>query len=339
MDTKSSVINEKRKKVSQLIERWLYSNEQFLNIITIPCASTDIFLYSILDYINKGKSILYISDEDEEYVDILDKIRRNSSFREYSYLRRGDIKLKSKFIISNTSNALGIMYEFDLVIFDDTRAFPHNTSYEIIDMMSRMSKNEGGKFIYCGIESIFKGKREIIIPISEWSHPIVEPRTITTKINLEEDIPHIIYDYLKWSLCEDRKVVIYVPDLEKGLKVASYMRFYCKKLNKSVLCSWEEGEERSFLKFSKVKSTVLITYIFKNIPKYFTNANLMVFFADYKGYDYKKLFHFCGIVNCYESNFKEVIYVSNEETEHMNKAKELARSFNKEAWDMGFLSY
>lgn len=338
MNTKSAVIREKRKKISQLIEKWLYSNEQFLNIITIPCASTDIFIYSILDYMNKEKSILYISNEDEEYVDILEKIKKNSSFRGYSYLRRGDIKLKNKFIIAKAANALKIMKDFDLVIFDDTRAFPRHTSYEIIDIMARMSKSQG-KFIYCGVESIFKGKREIIIPISEWPHPIVEPRTITTKINLEEDIPYIIYDYLKWSLYEDRKVVIYIPDLEKGLKVANYIRFYCKKLNKSVLCSWEEGKERSFLKFAKVKSAVLITYTFENIPTYFANANLMVFFADFKGYDYKKLFHFCGVVNCYESNFKEVIYVSNEETEDMDKAKELARSFNKEAWDMGFLSY
>ncbi|MPM73146.1 hypothetical protein SDC9_120122 [bioreactor metagenome] len=338
MNTKNAVIREKRKKVSQLIQRWLFSNEQFLNIITIPCASTDIFIYSILEYMNKGKSILYISNEDEEYVDILEKIKKNSSFRGYSYLRRGDIKLKSKFIIVKAANALEIMRDFDLVIFDDTRAFPHHTSYEIIDIMARMSKDEG-KFIYCGVESIFKGKREIIIPVSEWPHPIVEPRTITTKINLEEDIPYIIYDYLKWSLYEDRKVVIYIPDLEKGLKVASYIRFYCKKLNKSVLCSWEEGKEKSFLKFAKVKSAVLITYTFENIPTYFVNANLMVFFADYKLYDYKKLFHFCGVINSYESNFKEVIYVSNEETEDMDKAKELARSFNKEAWDMGFLSY
>lgn len=39
-----------------------------------------------------------------------------------------------------------------------------------------------------------------------------------------------------------------------------------------------------------------------------------------------------------EGSMKEVIFVCNEETNEIDKTKQITREFNKEAWEMGLLS-
>ena len=64
----------------------------------------------------------------------------------------------------------------------------------------------------------------------------------------------------------------------------------------------------------------------------------MVYFANDPEFNYKKLIYFCGSVGRGEKDWKgEVIFLSNEETEDMEKAKNITRNFNKEAWEMGLL--
>ena len=48
--------------------------------------------------------------------------------------------------------------------------------------------------------------------------PIIEPRVITrTRINLNIDIPLVVFDYLNWSIMSNRKVIIFfTPDEKKS---------------------------------------------------------------------------------------------------------------------------
>ena len=71
------------------------------------------------------------------------------------------------------------------------------------------------KLIVYSIESILNNKREIFLPVKDNRIPIMEPRTILTRIDINKDIPFVIYEYLKWSINSDRKVIICVPDEEK----------------------------------------------------------------------------------------------------------------------------
>ena len=66
----------------------------------------------------------------------------------------------------------------------------------------------------------------------------------------------------------------------------------------------------------------------------------MVFFADNSQYNYKNLVHFCGKVGRGESIKRaEVIFLSNSISKDMEAAKNITRSFNKEAWEMNLFQY
>ncbi|MDU5011609.1 MAG: competence protein ComF, partial [Clostridium botulinum] len=60
---------------------------------------------------------------------------------------------------------------------------------------------------------------------------------------------------------------------------------------------------------------------------------------DKNKFNYKELIYLCGTVGRGEYDFKgEIIFLANTETVHMEKAKNIIRGFNKEAWELGFLT-
>lgn len=75
-----------------------------------------------------------------------------------------------------------------------------------------------------------------------------------------------------------------------------------------------------------------------NIPQDVKNVDIIVYFADSTEFKYKRLLFLCGKVGISNSgNLGETIFLSNTVTENMTKAKEIARSFNKLAWESGLL--
>lgn len=299
-------------RISKYIANWLYSNEQFLNVITVPHNSSLIFMRGIADYLDKGKKVLYITNEDESCIDLLTNIKKNTYIRDYSYLRTYNVELEKSLIVCNFKNAIKINKKFDLVIYDDIRSLPMYNKYEIIDIMAKNCK-EKGKFIAYSIESVFKKKREIVLPVLGTKTPIVEPRVITTKIDLNNDIPYTIYDYLRWAMKYEKKIVIYVPDEKKLYRVFKYLNTYCKDLNKNlVYFSKEDKDLKTVFNFLKIKKGIMVTDDFKeNIYQLIKDKeiNEIVFFANHYMYDYKKLVYFCGEKAWIKKNImKEVIF-------------------------------
>lgn len=330
-------------RISNYIENWLhYSSEQFLNVITVPHNSSLIFIKAINSYINKGKKVLYITNEREEYIDILNNMRKYTVSKNYTYLRSNKIELQKNLIISNYKNALNIGDKFDLVIYDDVRSLPVYTQDEIIHIMARSCK-ERGKYIIFSVESIFKNKREILFPICDNRMPIIEPRIIVTKINLNSDIPYNIYEYLKWTIEYEKKAIIYVPDKDKLSNVFRYLSVYFKDINRNLFYFFKGSEDlKTIFNFMKMKRGIIITDDFKEKTYIITEdrkTNEIVFFADDYAFNYKKLVYFCGESALIKKNImREVIFLGNEETEHMDKAKNIIRNFNKEAWEKGLIS-
>jgi late competence protein required for DNA uptake (superfamily II DNA/RNA helicase) len=177
------------------------------------------------------------------------------------------------------------------------------------------------------------------LPVKDNRNPIVEPRTILTRINLNKDIPFVIYEYLKWSMDCDRRVVICVPDEEKIENVYFYMNNYCRNLSKNIICLTKGKVNKKLIaNFEKMKKAVLITNDFEQVFYDINDSDVMIYFASHPEFDYKKFIYFCGSVDQGEKSWKgEVIFLANEETEDMEKAKSITRNFNKEAWDLGLL--
>jgi len=332
--------SDEKEKISEFIRKFTLGRETILNVITMPYNTATIFFASIIDSISRGKRVLYVTNEKEENIELLEYIKKNTSFRSYTYVRKGEVNGKASLIISNHPNALEIIDWFDLVVYDDIRALSKYNNYEIADIMLNKVKMNG-KLISYSIEAVFQGEREVVLPISENNLPVVEPRVITTRVDVNKDIPYMIYEYLKWSMDLEKKVIIYVPNKEKVQNVYTYLNSYKKKLSQNILKhTRDEHWSKVPLSFMRMKRSIIITDDWEEIKADYKNTHVMVYFADDKVFDYKKLVFFCGKAGKgVDFDRGEVILLTSEETDDIERAKNITRSFNKEAWEKGLLRF
>lgn len=331
-------LTEQKNRISDDITKWSNTNERFLNLISVPYNSSEILVKIIEKYAKDNKKIIYITNELPEEVDIIANIKRHSNFRDYAYIRNPKNDLHCKLKICNFQNSIILSERFDLVIYDDIREFPSHNNHEILDIINKVS-TENSKVILYSVESMLKDKREIILPVKDNRTPIVEPRTILTRIDINKDIPFVIYDYLTWSINSGKKVIICVPDEYKVENVYSYISQYCKDFSKNIICFTKNKSDKKLIsKFLKMKKVILITNCFDQMLSNAKDCDIMVYFADHPIFNYKKFIYLCGSVGRSEKYSKgEVIFLANEETVDMEKAKDITMNFNKEAWDMGLL--
>jgi len=337
---KTENFSEEKEKNSEFIRKFVLGKESILNVITVPYNTSVIFYNAMTEVISRGKRVLYITNEKEENIELIEYIKKNTSNRNYTYIRKSEVKSKASLIISNHQNALGISEMFDLVIYDDIRALSKYSNPQIMDIMFKRVTDDG-KLIAYSIQGIFQSGRDMVLPLYENNLPFVEPRVITTRIDVNKDIPYMIYEYLKWSMDLEKKVIIYVPNEEKVQKVFNYLNIYKRQLSPNILHHTREDHgSRVPLSFMRMKRAIIVTDDWDEIKADYKNTDIMVYFADDKVFDYKKLIFFCGKAGKGEGFDRgEVILLASEETEEMEKAKNITRSFNKEAWEKGLLKF
>lgn len=329
---------DKKDKILKQIFDWSLGKEKFLNILSPPYNLSNTFIQIILEFTTNNKRVLYITNEEAGEVDILNKLKKKSSFRKYVYFKENSEYKDATLVIARHENLDKFNDEFDLVIYDDTKSFSLYSKENIAEAAIRKSKIYG-KLIGCSIEGIFPNSREILLPVRENNYPMIEPKFVSTRIDINKDIPYVIYEYLEWSINYNNKVIVYVPDEERVMNVYKYLSKYCSKFSDSTLYYIEGKSSNNILyKFINMKNGIIITDHFNDIDFHLNNINIMVFFADDKYFDYKKLVYFCGKVGRSERTLRgEVIFLGNYETEDIEKSKSIARYFNKEAWEMNLL--
>ena len=190
MNFKNLCSTEEREKVSDYIDSWGWASERELNVITPPWNGADIFLKIVLSYTKKGKSILYVTDENED-IQVIDSIKRNSDYRGYTHIRRTSDQMDSNMVIANFKSAITLNRKFDLIIYDEINSLPQHESNSIIKLLDELSE-ENGKRIAYSVERIFKNSNEIILPVRDKNVPVIEPRDIITRVNINKDIPYVV---------------------------------------------------------------------------------------------------------------------------------------------------
>lgn len=337
MSSKDLYLIDEKEKIGEHILNWSEGNEMDLNVITVPWNGADIFLKTVLKYTKDNKTALYITEE-KDNIQVIEEIKKKSDFRHYTYFRNNNGYLDSNLIITNFNSAKNLERKFDLVIYDEINSMPQYKSHEVVDLLYGLSK-ENGKRIFYSIEGALKNKSEIILPIKNRNVPVIEPRDIITRIDINKDIPYMVYDYIKWSINNNRNVLIYVPSEDKVEKVYNYITNY----------NWDKGCSISFfiknksdiktiLNFYKRKNSIMITNEFSLAPNSLTNTDIMVYFANDKVFNHKILTHITSRATRTERDSRgEVIFLYNERNENIDTAKEIVRNFNKEAWEMGLI--
>ena len=167
-----------------------------------------------------------------------------------------------------------------------------------------------------------------------YKKPFIEPRVISTRIDLNKDMPYILYDYIKWFNKNKRKVIVYVPN---GTALDNVYDYYINKLklNKTLVRKISVNDKKKDLKsVLKIKDkAIFIITDFKEISIGDSNVtNAIVMFADSNEYSYRQLIYICGQITKGSDNSSEVLFVSKDVTEVIDKVRDTSRDYNKVLW-------
>lgn len=323
-------------KISRIVANWCRTREKIMNVVTVPYNSDSIFVEAILQCARYGKRVMYITSESEENISIINTIRKNTDFRNYSYIRNSKEINDSKLIVCSPEKLNYIDMSFDLYIYDDINSF---SEFIPVKLLEKLILNESSRLICCSSYSVFKGEREIVIPARNNGRPLAEPRLISTRLDLKKEMPINAFQFIQWSVENQRRFIIYVPHAEMVESVYSYMVTYVKDIGGTVLFSINnENSPRLLQRFMKKKGTVMITDDCGETFSDCRDTDVLVCKADDETFNSKKLLYILSRVGRRDEGRRgEVIFLGSGITLEMEKAKNMARYFNREAWETGLL--
>ncbi|WP_368489564.1 hypothetical protein [Clostridium sp. BJN0013] len=330
---------DRKEEISEEILKWSFTKESFLSVISVPYNSTKSFIQIIQRYVTENKNVIYITNEELGNIDIIKNIEKYGKVVDYAYVENSEKCIESKLKVCNFENAIKLKEKFKLIIYDDINSFSEYNKYEIFDLIDKLSCKDSKVIIY-SIENIFKHSREIFIPVRKGIQ-IVEPRLILTRLNINENIPFVVYEYLRWSMDIGKKTIIYVPNEQKLQNVCLYIYKYCRSFSKNIIPFFDGKSNETLLKeFLHGVNDILITNSFHRDICNVKKCDVMVYFADNPQFDYKKIVYLCrgrDIGRGENSLKEEVILLANLESVHMEEAKNITRNFNRKAWKIGLL--
>ncbi|EJT6558792.1 hypothetical protein N2W36_001820 [Clostridium perfringens] len=302
-------------RYSHILKKWyVKSNDRFINLICEP--------YQKLNFIESLISDCLINNEKVLYVGKSRKVCKNEQLNSMNF----------DFI--NFNNIFNIKKNFDLIIYDDVSLYSNKSSIECNEdlmYLKRLSK----KIVICSVDKVFNNIKHIEILNNQRKTHFLEPRLITTRVNLETSMPYTLYDYIEWFIREKRILVVYVPNKFNLNKIYEYYTGDLNLENKVKIV--KEDKKNSFLNIvneSRFKKEGII-FITDSLHEYFDSipeCDMVIYSFEKDIVDYKKIIFACGALCKDKCTGREVILLSNEEGDNIETARRLARGFNKTLW-------
>ena len=302
-------------RYNHILKKWyVKSNDRFINLICEP--------YQKLNFIESLISDCLINNEKVLYVGKSRKVCKNEQLNSMN------------FDFVNFNNIFNIKKNFDLIIYDDVSLYSNKSSIECNEdlmYLKRLSK----KIVICSVDKVFNNIKHIEILNNQRKTHFLEPRLITTRVNLETSMPYTLYDYIEWFIREKRILVVYVPNKFNLNKIYEY---YTEDLNlENKVKIVKEDKKNSFLNIvneSRFKKEGII-FITDSLHEYFDSipeCDMVIYSFEKDIVDYKKIIFACGALCKDKCTGREVILLSNEEGDNIETARRLARGFNKTLW-------
>ena len=302
-------------RYSHILKKWyVKSNERFINLICEP--------YQKLNFIESLISDCLINNEKVLYVGKSRKVCKSEQLNSMN------------FDFVNFNNLFNIKKNFNLIIYDDVSLYSNKSSIECNEdlmYLKRLSK----KIVICSVDKVFNNIKHIEILNNQRKEHFLEPRLITTRVNLETSMPYTLYDYIEWFIREKRILVVYVPNKFNLNKIYEY---YTEDLNlENKVKIVKEYKKNSFLKI--VNESIFkkegVIFITDSLHEYFDSipeCDMVIYSFEKDIVDYKKIIFACGALCKNKCTGREVILLSNEEGDNIETARRLARGFNKTLW-------
>ena len=322
------------------ISKWYNKQSKILSIVTNPYNTSLIFLNIIKSLIKEKSKILYVWNGDGYNRELIESLKKDGLSFKYSYMEEKEVNDNLVFV--NFKNIRNIKGCYDLCIIDDISKYSTFSKEEIreyIEYLYIYSK----RIISYSIEKIINMGTSFNISDLIRRKVFIEPRIITTRVKLDEDMPYTLYDYLMWFKSNNRKVIIYAPNEEKINKIFNYYTNELKIKDIKIIKFLKNNTVKDIEYIYKIKnkSVFIITNNIREYSKGESGIDIVVLFADESFYNYKKIIYFCADVgkNIKNKNIGEVLLVGRDISEDMDLAKDMTRGYNKNIWERGLLSY
>ncbi|HHD2752739.1 TPA: hypothetical protein ACOTG0_001524 [Clostridium perfringens] len=297
------------------LKKWyVKSDERFINLICEPYQSLN-FIYDLVnECLRNSEKVLYVG-----------KSRKICSSEEVNSIN---------FEFESFNNIFNIKKKFDLIIYDDVSSYSSKSSIECSEDLIYL-KRLSQKIIICSVDKIFNNINHMEILNQERKTHFLEPRLITTRLNLINSMPYALYSYIEWFIREKRVLVVYVPNEVNLNKIYEY---YTEDLNLGNKVKIVKEDKKNSL-LQVINESIFkkegIIFITDSLHEYFDsipNCDLIIYSFEQEFIDYKKIIFACGALCKNKCIGKEIILLSNDENENIETARRLARSFNETLW-------
>ena len=313
------------------IKNWYYNgNEKFLTIETIPFNLNIIFRDIILSITKDKGKVLYISGlAKAEVIEDLSITEKSTS----AQIIKGNL---DALLYSELYN---IADKYDLIICDDISTFSKVSKDSLRCLLPKLEKISDKIILYTP-ENIIRRGEKIEVTCIYHRIPFVEPRIMTTRIDLNKDIPNLLYEYILWFIDNNQKIIIYVPTNEKLETVYNYYKTKLKIDNKTLYKISKRDDKNLINNVLKQKEmAIIITDNIEANIKTSGNLNAIVLFADNYRYTYKQFLYLCGEFGRINQKLPEFILVARTVSCEMERVKSITSSYNKRKWERKSIDY
>ena len=206
--------------VFKKINKWYSKTTKVLTVKTRPFNTMEVFSNIINKALYENSNILYaFCSEEKEF--IKEKINYIYELVDESISSK---QLESKLHCITIDEMGSISETYDLVIVDDITLFSKISNEYIRESIENIYWKSNKIIIYSS-EYIFPIGEKIELPYILSEAPMIEPRLMSTRIRLEENIPLSLFEYFKWFKENKRIVLVVVPSEEKLNKVYNHFKF------------------------------------------------------------------------------------------------------------------
>lgn len=316
-------------ELAERLKEWYEKSlNKALNLVTVPYMGIGPVRELCESVLESDGRLLYITGDEKDSQLLTDTLFDG-------ILPEG---LEQNLTICGYQDALSASGEYDLAIYDDVNSFPFRRKGEVQNLIGYIFPRCKRLIVY-SFEEILLNVESFEIPMGGTGEYVSEPRIIETRVNIDDEIPVSIYEYLLWFVYEKKNVLVFTGDRIKSRRLTRYLA----KVDDSIMSYVTDVNMVGTLGMTELVKDTTRAHIFfaddiDDFIKVPVNFEIIVHGADSPQYNYRELLFLCLRSGYCNDENGEVIFLCQAQTPDIERTKNMTRHFNKVLWEKGYTS-